>query len=119
MADQIMTANFVWHGGSAGELRGLEAFKQMLPQFFNAFPDLRATVDDIFGEEDRVVARFTVHGTHTGNLMGIAATGRQVTWTGINIYRIAGGKIAEEWFNEDTLGMMQQLGAIPTPGQAG
>jgi predicted ester cyclase len=51
--------------------------------------------------------------------MGIAPTGKQVSWTGINIYRIAGGKIAEEWFNVDTLGMMQQIGAIPTPGQGG
>src|SRR2546426_11405905 len=104
-----MDADFVFHGGSMGELQGLDAFKQWLPQFCNAFPDLSARVDDIFGEEDRVVARLAVHGTHKGNLRGIAPTGKQVSWTGINIYRIAGGKIAEEWLNVDTLGMMQQI----------
>ena len=61
--------------------------------------------------------RFTFHGSHQGEFMGIAPTGKQVTMSGINIFRIADGKIVEMWNQEDVLGMMQQLGAIPAPGQ--
>ncbi len=62
---------------------------------------------------DQVVTRWTARGTHKGDLMGIAATGKQTTVTGIGIARIAGGKIQEAWGNWDTLGMMQQLGVAP------
>jgi predicted ester cyclase len=66
-----------------------------------------------------VASRWTARGTHRGELMGIAPTGKQVTVTGINIERIANGKLVEGWSNYDTLGMLQQLGVIPAPGQAG
>jgi predicted ester cyclase len=70
-------------------------------------------VDDLFGEDDRVVARFTVKATHQGHFLGVPATGKKVKWTGQPIYRLAGGKIVEEWFLEDTFGLLQKLGAIP------
>ncbi len=101
--------------GMPAGLAGLKAFWGAL---FEAFPDFRYTVDDMVAEGDRVVARLTARGTHRGTFMGIPTTGKQVTWTEIHIGRCAGGKITEHWANIDQLGLMQQLGAIPMPGQA-
>lgn len=85
--------------------------------FRTAFPDLYGTIEDLIAEGDKVVTRITYRGTHQGEFMGIPPTGRPVTMTFTGINRIAGGKIAEGWVNFDALGMMQQLGVIPTPGQ--
>jgi predicted ester cyclase len=85
--------------------------------FRTAFPDLHGTIEDQIAEGDKVVMRMTYRGTHQGELMGIPATGKPVTMTFISINRIAEGKIAEGWVNFDALGMMQQLGVIPVPGQ--
>jgi predicted ester cyclase len=72
------------------------------------------TIEDMVAESDKVVVRFTYRGTHTGELMGVAPTGKKVSQAGINIFRIAGGKVAEAWAVHDTFGLMQQLGAIPS-----
>ena len=82
--------------------------------FLTAFPDWHGTVDDIIAEGDEVVNRWTGHGTHLVELMGIPATGKPVTLTGITIFRIAGNKIVEEWTQMDQLSLMQQLGVIPS-----
>jgi steroid delta-isomerase-like uncharacterized protein len=116
--DEVMADDLSWHGGSFGEIRGLADFKQFIGQFLAAFPDLAVTVEDVIADGDKVVTRLGVSGSHTGDLMGIPASGRNAAWTDINIYRVAGGKIAEEWFCGDYLGMMQQIGAIPTPARA-
>jgi predicted ester cyclase len=84
-----------------------------------AFPDLHFTIEDIVAAEDKVAIRATVHCTHLGLFMGMPPTGKQAIWTGIDISRIAGGKIVELWAEYDYLGLMQQLGAIPSMGQAG
>jgi predicted ester cyclase len=84
----------------------------------SAFPDLNATVEDIVAEGDKVVVRQTWTGTHTGgDFMGVPPTGRTVPIGVIDIIRIAGGKFVEHWGQMDAMGMMQQLGAMPTPGQ--
>jgi steroid delta-isomerase-like uncharacterized protein len=113
--NELMAQDVVWHGGSFGEIRGLNEFTRFIGQFLSAFPDLRVSVEDVIGADDRVAARLTVHGTQSGDLMGIPASGREATWTDVNIYRVADGKIVEEWFCGDYLGMMQQIGAIPSP----
>ena len=82
--------------------------------FLTAFPDWHGTVDDIIAEGDKVVNRWTGHGTHLVELMGIPATGKPVTLTGITIFRIAGNKIVEEWTQMDQMSLMQQLGVIPS-----
>jgi steroid delta-isomerase-like uncharacterized protein len=79
-----------------------------------AFPDTRMTIEDEIAEGDKVVIRWTIRGTHKGEYMGIAPTGKEVTVTGISVYRIERGKIVEDWSNNDMLGMLQQLGAIPS-----
>ena len=82
------------------------------------FPDLESTIEDLIAERDKVVAHWRAQATHTGEYMGIPPTGNRVNFTGISIYRIEGGKIAESWGVSDLLGMMQQLGAVGGPGQA-
>jgi predicted ester cyclase len=84
----------------------------------NAFPDVQMRVEDQVAEGDMVVTRWIASGTHQGDLMGIAPTGNRMTVAGTSIERVVNGKIEETWDNYDALGMMQQLGAIPSPEEA-
>jgi predicted ester cyclase len=102
----------VYRAPAVRELRG-EAYKQFLTSVLAGFPDGRWTVEDQVAEGDKVVTRWSFTGIHRGNVMGIAPTGKQVTTSGVMIDRIIGGKIAEEWEEYDSLGMMQQLDAEP------
>jgi predicted ester cyclase len=85
--------------------------------FKSAFPDLHFTIEDTLVEGDKIVWRWSSTGTNTGSMMGMPSTNKKATITGIEIYRIANGKIAERWGNFDQLGMLQQLGVVPMPGQ--
>ncbi|MDZ7359293.1 MAG: ester cyclase [candidate division KSB1 bacterium] len=113
VADEFVAANFTDHGAPPGLAPGAEGFKQLVAMYRNAFPDMRITIEDVIAEGDKVVMRWTARGTHKGDLMGIAPTGKTVTVTGIGIDRIANGKIVEHWESFDQMGMMQQLGVIP------
>lgn len=90
-----------------GEIEGAEPFKQMLGSFYGAMPDLNVEPDDLIAERDIVVARYTVTGTHKGDLFGVPGSGKQLRYEGQPIYRIAEGKVAEVWFVEDTFGLMK------------
>jgi predicted SnoaL-like aldol condensation-catalyzing enzyme len=79
------------------------------------FPDTRFTVEDIIAEGDKVVVRYTITGTHTGNFIGFPETGKPIIMTGISIYRIINGKLVESWVQYDQLGLMQQIGVVPMP----
>ncbi len=102
---------------SPGFRGGREGVKQALAMISGAFPDWWVTVEDMIAEGDKVVTRYTGQGTQRGEFMGIPATGKRVTTTVIDIFRIADGKVAEAWVEADNLGLMQQLGMIPTPGK--
>lgn len=93
---------------------GLEGAKQLHQATLLGMPDWRTDIEDLIAEGNKVVARITITGTHTGDFFGIPATGRKIRISGIYIARIANGKIVEHWGEEDSLGLMQQLGAIPT-----
>ena len=97
---------------------GPEGAKQLVTVYRNAFPDVHFTIDEQIAEGDQVVTRWTADGTHTGELVGIPATGKTSTVTGIAVDRIVNGKIVESWGIFDQFGMMQQLGVIPTPETA-
>jgi steroid delta-isomerase-like uncharacterized protein len=112
---ELFTPDCVGHYASM-TIPGLEAYKQFLSMYLTAFPDLHVTLEDIIAEGDIVVVRQTGHGIHQGDLMGIPPTGKQVTVTGINIARFANGKAVELWGNSDDLGLLQQLGVVPTMG---
>ena len=81
----------------------------------SAFPDLRVTIEDQVAEGDKVATCWTVRGTHHGEMMGGAPTGNQLTFTGTQTDYFSGGKMVESWSNWDTLGMLQQIGAVPAP----
>ena len=94
---------------------GIGGDKLFFAILFQAFPDLEVRTEELIAEGDRVVERLTLRGTHKGMFMGAAPTGKRVTWGFINIYRIAGGKVAEVWSEGDHLGLMRQIGLIPPP----
>jgi steroid delta-isomerase-like uncharacterized protein len=116
--EEFYAPNLIDHSLPPGVPGGIEGQRQGIAMFLTAFPDLHLTVEDIIAEGDKIVVRMTFRGTHQGAFVGIPPTGKQVTVTEIAILRIANGKAIEQWNNFDELGLMQQLGAIPTPGQA-
>src|SRR4051812_6753616 len=100
LIDEVIAADYVGHEPDE-DLHGPEGYKQFLTMFRSAFPDLHLTVEDEIAEGDRVASRFTVRGTHQGELMSIPPTGKQITVTGITICRFEDGKVVEEWENPD------------------
>ncbi len=117
--DELLAPDFVDHSAPPGIAADREGAKQFFAMAHSAFPDFHSTLEDMFAEGDKVVQRFTARGTHKGEWMGIAPTGKQITIPGIAIHRITGGKIVENWVVMDMLGALQQLGVVPSPGQAG
>ena len=99
-------------------VHGREAFKQVLAMVRAALPDVYGSVDELIAEGDKVVVRWTMGGTQHGAFGPIPPTGKRVRWTGISICRIADGQVVEDRGEEDALGMMRQLGVVPTPEQA-
>ena len=116
VVDGLAGDDFVWHWAPPGVGSDREGYKQFLRMDFEAFANVSCATEDIVAEGDRVASRWTWRGTHKGEFMGVAPTGKQVALTGMCINRFAGGKIVEEWGEMDMMGMMQQLGAVPPPG---
>ena len=113
VAEEIVAPNYVNHNPAPGETSGPEGVQAFINLFRTGFPDGHFTVEDQIAEGDLVVSRLTATGTHQGEFIGVPATGKPVNFTAISIHRVTGGQIQEGWVNWDTLGMMQQLGAIP------
>jgi steroid delta-isomerase-like uncharacterized protein len=113
--EEVIAPDLIWHGSAEYEpiRRGRDKFTQMFADFAKALPDIHLEIEDQVSENDRVVTRYVITATHEGILDGIPPTGKRIRYNGINIFRIADGKIAEEWWSEDLLGLMQQLGVIP------
>lgn len=95
--DNIMATDYVDNDALPGQPQGLKGYKQIFAYILNAFPDCKLTIDDMIAEGDKVVVRSTMRGTHKGEYLGIAPTGKEITATAINIYRIVDGKLLEEW----------------------
>lgn len=120
LAEEIFAPDYVNHDPATPDFgSGPEAANQAARLYRGAFPDAQITVEDQIAEGDKVATRWSARGTHQGELAGVPASGNRVEITGIQIDRIAEGKIAEGWINYDAMGMMQQIGAIPSPGEAG
>lgn len=118
--DEFMAPDFVEHEElPPGIPPGREGVKQLPTMLHSAFPDFKVTIDDMVAEGDKVVIRQTWSGTHKGEFMGVPPTGKNVSFQVIDIIRVAGGKVVEHWGQMDNMGLMQQLGAIPTPEQGG
>ncbi len=109
--ESIFAQDVVDHNAFPGQAPGREGIEQTLVAYRTAFPDLALTNDDIVVGSDRVVLRWTARGTHEGELMGIPASGAEVTMTGIDILRVEDGKVVERWGEFNGLELMQQIGA--------
>ncbi len=113
---EIFAPDFIEHEQlPPGIPNGREGVKVLTTMLRSAFPDFKATIDDILAEGDKVVIRMTWSGTHKGEFMGVPATGKRVSFGVIDIIRITNGKLVEHWGQMDSMSLMQQLGAIPAP----
>ena len=106
----LLTEDFAINlAGMPFQMRGREAWKSNAEVMQITFPGIQAEIDDIFGAEDRVAVRLTFRGTHRGEFLGIAATGRDVVFMSLELYRIVDGQLAEEWISSDLTTLMRQL----------
>lgn len=116
VASEVMVANAQYHGPHMPNGTGnREHWRQAIAMYRSAFPDSHVTYDEVVGTGDTVVGRWSATATHTGQLPGVAPTGKRIAIGGITIYRFSGGKIVEAWEQLDMLGMWQQLGVVSLP----
>jgi predicted ester cyclase len=111
--DELCDSEIVDHNALPGQRPGREGLKDSFGQFLTGFPDLRATVHELVAEGEMLVARFTMDGTHTGELMGAAPTGKRVTFRGIDMVRVRNGRAVEVWHEGNDLEILMQLGVQP------
>jgi steroid delta-isomerase-like uncharacterized protein len=111
--DELVTPDFVEHEETPGLTPGRDGVKQLFAMLGEAFPDFRMNVEDMIAEGDKGVVRSMFTGTHKGEWMGIPATGRSVSVTIFDMFRVSGGKIVEHWGLLDSGAMMEQLGVAP------
>jgi predicted ester cyclase len=108
-----MRSDFVFNISTVpGGVRGIPAYKEFVRGLRLAFPDGAFLIDTAIGDETRAAARWHFQGTHRGEFLGVAPTGKKITDNGIDIFRIANGKITDIWANEDAYGLFKQLGAV-------
>lgn len=113
---EFVASDFIMHASTpAAEFHGPEGIRQMFTELRHAFPDIHFAIEDQVAEGDRVVTRWTAQATHTGPFHGMPPTGKQATLSGIDIDRVANDKVVECWQQMDELGLLRQLGVIPTP----
>ena len=112
--EKYYATEFIGH--SAGADQNFEQTKGFCQAYFTAFPDLHISTDLLIAEGDKVTKVWTATCTHKGDFMGIQATGKRIMVKGVEVFRIADGKIVENWASMDNLGMLQQLGVIPPLG---
>ncbi len=119
VADEVFAANYVNHDPASPDFgTGPEGVKRTVTLYRNAFPDLQLVIEHMLETEQFITTRFTSRGTHRGDLRGIAPTGLSINVEGIVIHRISRSHVVEAWVVWDALGLMQQLGVIPTLEQA-
>ncbi len=111
---EFVAVDYHNHDMAPGEQNGIAGLLQFMRLTHTAFPDMRVIADKIVAEGDVVVTRWSVTGTHKGEFMGVPPTGRPITITGLAMHRIENSQIKEGWNNWDALGLLQQVGAIPT-----
>jgi steroid delta-isomerase-like uncharacterized protein len=117
VADELVDPSFIDHAAPPHPGTDLEFLHGFWPHVWRvAFPDWNIDVQDMIAEGDHVMGRYVASGTHEGDFMGFPGSGKKISVTGMNLFRLANGKIVEEYGNMDMMALMQQLGAIPSPG---
>jgi steroid delta-isomerase-like uncharacterized protein len=115
-AREFFTSDAAWHGASLGTVTGMDNIVPLLSAFINPLSGIQAEVQDVIASDDLVALRLVVSATQTGDLLGIPATGRDVRWEAVDIYRVTDeGKISEQWAFEDMAAIASQLGAVSLP----
>jgi len=118
LIDEVYSAEYLGHDPERPTPRRIEDLRQgMAGLLGKVFPDAQYSIESLVAEGDLVVWHWTFRATHQGELMGIPPTGKPISFSGVNIFRMANGKVVEDWVYRDTVGMLRQLGAMPTPGQ--
>jgi steroid delta-isomerase-like uncharacterized protein len=115
LIDQLAVEDYIEHDPFPGQGNGCADLQARVQAILGAFSPLQFRLEDLVAEVDRVAARWSQTGTHTGAFLGIPPTGRQFTITGIGIHQLRGSRMAEHWHVVDLYGLLQQLGAIPAP----
>ncbi len=116
--DSLISPDAIDHstvGGKPKTEKGSASFRAIVSMFRSAMPDIKLTIEDEVFTDDRVVHRWILTGTDTGGVMGMPPSGKELTFSGTTIVRMADGKIIERWANVDELGLLQQLGVVPPP----
>ena len=112
--DEVFAANYLHHDpANIDAIGGIDDVKRHILTLRQAFPDLEFQIHDEIADENNIVVRWTVRGTHTGDYFGMAPTGKTFAVTGMNHWRMANGKAVEGWVSRDDLGLMRQLGMMP------
>jgi predicted ester cyclase len=111
--DELVEPDVLIHMPMPIQATGAQALKQVWAMLLRGLPDVHVTVEELIAEGDKVVNRNTVTGTHQGEYMGLAPTGKSITYNEIFIFRFANGRIAEMWGVVDVFSQMKQLGVIP------
>jgi steroid delta-isomerase-like uncharacterized protein len=118
LLDELLAPDYINHTPATPDLpTGPEGVKGVVSMFRSAMPDLRVVVEDMIAEGDKVATRYTLEGTHEGELFGVPPTGQRLSIKSFTAERVSEGKIREHWRVSDNLDMMQQLGVIPPPGE--
>jgi steroid delta-isomerase-like uncharacterized protein len=117
--DKYYAPDYVHHDEARGDVRTLDDYKQWARDLLAGLSDFHVSTDDLIAEQNKAIKRWTVTGVHSGPLAGAAATGRRIRLSGVSVYRVENGRIAEAWYAYDAFGLLQQLGVIPQPANAG
>ncbi|MGA7414501.1 MAG: ester cyclase [Bryobacteraceae bacterium] len=117
LAEELISQDAIFHvPGRAEPMRGPAGYLAVIGMMRGGFPDIQWTLEEMIAADDRVAARFTMRGTHRGTFLGVPPTGKTVAVQAMNFYRLSGGQFVEERGQPDLLGLLQQIGALPTPG---
>jgi predicted SnoaL-like aldol condensation-catalyzing enzyme len=114
-AGRYLTPDMEWHGGTVGTVKGRQDVAGLFAGVVASLPNAHAALEDIFGQGDQVVVRVIVSGTQKGALLGIPATGRNIHWDGVDIYRLNGGKISAIWAGDDWTAILYYTGTYTAP----
>ena len=115
VVDELVDSSYVHHDPNSPDFgEGPESYRARVTFYTKAFPDLRFVIEDMIAEEDRVLVRWEASGTHRGELLGVPATDKAITGTGMHVMQCRNGKVVHEWGVWDALGLLRQLGALPT-----